>query len=541
MELSSPGVGSGLDVKSLVDAIVTAEITPSQVRHDKQLSSVNTELSAIGQLKNYLANLQASLAKLSDLNQFYTRKSSISDPDHFSVTLGASASKSTYQIEIQKLAQQQSLASSYMTNTGSGTITIDFGTYNSDKTTFTPNPSATSVNVTIAPGNDSLATVRDAINNTNSGVIASIVQDSLGSRLTITSSQTGENYAMKISGGVNSLNYDPTTGVNSLTETVAAQNSTIKINGLTLNQSSNQLDEAITGVTINLKKAEIGKVVNLTIDDNKDQLTTLINEFIKQYNDAMTFLTNLTGYNIETKQGGVFQGDPQFRNLKLNLNKWATSPLANQEGPIRSLADLGIITNKQGLLEIKQDKYKAALDNHYKEIGALFAKTAKASDTGIAVKSVNSTVKAGSYDVVLTEFTPGVSMSGTIGGLSATSSDGVTLTGSSNLGGLSINVFSGSIGARGHVTVTDGIAVQLSSLLDTYIEAKGDLDQRKDQLNNQTKQLTKIQDEIDARRKSIETRYLKQFTALDTLLSQLQNTSVFLSQQLANLPQFKIK
>ncbi|HHL3491371.1 TPA: flagellar filament capping protein FliD [Legionella pneumophila] len=541
MELSSPGVGSGLDVKTLVDAIVTAEITPSQVRHDKQLNSVNTELSALGQLKNYLTNLQASLTKLSNLSQLHTMKSTISDPNYFSVTLGAGATKSTYQIETQKLAQQHSLASAYMTNTGSGTITIDFGTYNSDKTTFTPNPSATSVNITIAPGNDSLVAVRDAINNTNSGITASIVQDSLGSRLTITSSQTGENYAMKISGGVTSLNYDPTMGVNSLTETVAAQNSTVKINGLTLVQSSNQLNEAITGVTIDLKKAEIGKVVTLTIDDNKDQLTGLINEFIKQYNDTMTFLTNLTGYNSETKQGGVFQGDPQFRNLKLNLNKWATTPLAKQDGPIRSLADLGIITNKQGLLEIKQDKFKSVLDNHYKEIGALFAKTAKVNDTGINIKSINSTVKSGTYDVILTEFTPGVSMSGTIGGLPATSSDGITLTGSGYLSGLSINVFSGSAGARGQITVTDGIAVQLSSLLDTYIESKGDLNQRKDQLNNQIKQLTKIQNEIDIRRKSIETRYLKQFTALDTLLSQLQNTSVFLSQQLANLPQLKLK
>lgn len=93
MELSSPGVGSGLDVKNLVDAIVTAEITPSQVRHDKQLNSVNTELSALGQLKSYLTNLQTSLAKLSSLSQFYTMKSTISDPNYFSATLGTGATK----------------------------------------------------------------------------------------------------------------------------------------------------------------------------------------------------------------------------------------------------------------------------------------------------------------------------------------------------------------------------------------------------------------------------------------------------------------
>lgn len=541
MSLSSPGVGSGLDVKTLVDALVKAEITPAQVRHDKQLTSVNTELSAIGQLKSILSNLQTSLTKLSDLSQFYNMKYSMSDQDYFSTSITPQAAKGSYQIEVQKLAQQHTLASNYLTNTGSGTLNISFGTYNNDKTVFTPNASATPASITIAPGSDSLVAVRDAINNANSGVTASIVQDNLGSRLTLSSSKSGENYALKISGGINALNYDPTTGVNSLTETVIAQNSTVKINGLTINQNTNQLQDAISGVTLNLKKAELGKTINLTVDDNKDQLTSLMNDFVKQYNDSMTFLTNLTGYNSATKQSGVFQGDPQFRNLKLNLNKWATSPITNGTSPIKSLADLGITSNKQGLLEINQDKYKKALENNYKEIGSLFAKTASVTDSNIRIKTVGSKVKAGSYDVVLTEFTPGVSISGTIGSLPASSADGVTLNGSGALTGLSLNVLSGSSGTRGQVVVTDGIAVLMNSFLDSYMSSKGDLNIRADQLNNQVKQLGKVQEGIDTRSNSIQARYLKQFTALDELLTKLQNTSGFLTQQLANLPQLKIK
>lgn len=539
MSLSSPGVGSGLDVKTLVDALVKAEITPAQARHDKQLTNVNTELSAIGQLKSYLSNFQASLTKLSDLSQFYTMKYSMSDPDHFSTSITPQAVKGSYQVEVQKLAQQQSLASNYMTNTGSGTLTINFGTYNVDKSVFTPNASATPLSITIAPGNDSLAAVRDAINNAGTSVTASIVQDNTGSRLTLTSSQTGENYAMKITGGIASLNYDPTTGVNALTETSGAQNSLIKINGLTVSQSSNQIQNAINGVTLNLKKAEIGTQITLNVDDNKDQLSSMVNDFVKQYNDTMTFLTNLTGYNSDTKQGGVFQGDPQFRSLKLNINKWATSPISNGSSSIKSLADLGIITNKKGLLEINQDKFKKALDNNYKDIGSLFAKTASATDANIRINSVNTTVKAGSYNVALTEFTPGVSMSGTIGSLSATSSDGITLSGSGALGGLSVNVLSGSTGSRGQVVVTDGIAVLMNSLINTYMSTDGDLNVRASQLNNQVKELGKVQDVIDTRSDSIQARYLKQFTALDTLLTQLQSTSGFLTQQLANLPQIK--
>ncbi len=541
MSLSSPGVGSGLDVKSLVEALVKAEITPSQSRHDKQVTSVKTELSAVGQLKSALSNLQASLNKLSDLSQFYNMKYSMSDPDYFSTSVTPQAVKGSYQVEVQKLAQQQSLASNYLTNTGSGTLTITLGTYNSDNTAFTPNASATPVSITIAPGSDSLVAVRDAINNSNSGVTAGIIQDNQGSRLTLTSAKTGEDYSMKITGDISSLNYDPTAGVNSLSETIAAQNSTVKINGVTLNQSTNQLQDAISGLTLSLKKAELGKTITLTVDDNKDQLTSLVNDFIKQYNDSMTFLTNLTGYNSETKTGGVFQGDPQFRGLKQNLSRLATSPMANSNSPIKSLADLGIVSNKQGLLEVNQDKYKKTLENNYKDIGALFAKTATASDPDIRIKSVKTNVAAGSYAVNLTEFTSGVSMAGTIGGLFASSSDGTTLNGSDGLTGLSLTVLSGTTGSRGTITVNNGVAVQMNSFLDTYLSSKGDLNLRTDQLNKQAKLLDKQQDTIDIRSQSIEKRYLAQFTALDSLLTQLQNTSGFLTQQLANLPQLKIK
>jgi len=124
---------------------------------------------------------------------------------------------------------------------------------------------------------------------------------------------------MQISGSLTALNYDPTIGSNALTETIAAQNSVIKVNGLTLNQSTNQLKDAISGITLNLKKAELSKTITLNVDDNKDQLTGLVNDFIKKYNDSTTLLTNLTGYNSSTKQSGLFQGDPQFRNLKLNF------------------------------------------------------------------------------------------------------------------------------------------------------------------------------------------------------------------------------
>ena len=546
MPLSSPGIGSGLDVKTIVEALVKAEITPVQTRHDKQAKNVSTELSAVGQLKNVMSNLKESLSNMSDINKFYNKKFSLSDPSFLSATITPDAVKGTYQIQVQNLAQQQSLATGYFENNttsigSSGTMTINFGTYSPDNTSFTANPDAPAVSINISPDNNSITAVRDAINSSDSGITASIVEDSQGARLIVQSSQTGANYAMQISGDISALNYDPTTNVNSLTQTMAAQNSTVLINGLTVSQSTNELENAISGITLNLMKAEPGTTITLTVNDNKDQITSLVNDFVKKYNDSITFLTNLTGYNSETKERGVFQGDPQFRNLKLSLNRWATTPLNNNNNAIQSLTDLGIKTNKQGLLEINQDKFNAALADHYSEIGALFAKTATTTDSNIRVNSVDSKAPAGTYAIDLTEYTPGVSISGTIGSYAATSGDGITLHGSNELSSLSLDVLSGSAGPRGNIIISDGIAVLMDELVDSYINSNGDLSQRNDQLKRQEAKLTKVQDQIDIRKTHVESRYLKQFSALDILLTKMQSISSSLTQLMDTLPSLKIK
>lgn len=547
MSLSSPGIGSGLDVKAIVEALVKADIAPAKSRHDKKLDSVNTELSAVGQLKSSLSSLQEALRSLSDINKLYTKKFTLSEPGYLTATLTDKAIKGTYQIAVQNLAQQQTLATGYFANSttsiGSfGTMTINFGTYSADSSTFTSNPDATAVTINISEDNNSLSAICNAINNSNSGVMATIVEDSGGARLTLSSKETGEAYAMQISGDITALNYDPTTGVNSLTQTNAAKNSTILLNGLTISQNSNQLTNVINGVTLNLTGATEGTTISMTIDDNQDQLTNLINDFVKKYNDTISLLTNMTGYNKETKQRGVFQGDPQFRNLKLNLTRWATAPLANSTNPIQALADIGIKTNKQGLLEIDQDAFKQALATNYDAIGALFAKTATATDSAISVQAVGKNAPAGTYAVDLNAFTPGVNMSGTIGSYEASSSDGQTLHGSGELSSLTLNVSGGSSGPRGNIIISDGIAVLLDQLIESYLDSKkGDLTQRNSQLNKEIDKLEHEQERIDMRKDQVEKRYMRQFQALDLLISDMQSVSSALTQLMETLPKLKVK
>lgn len=154
---------------------------------------------------------------------------------------------------------------------------------------------------------------------------------------------------------------------------------------------------------------------------------------------------------------------------------------------------------------------------------------------------MDTEVGAGTYDVILNEYTPGVSMSGTIGGILANSTDGITLNGTGDFSTLSIDILSGLVGDRGQIIVSDGLASLIDGYLDSLIDEDGEIEERIDRLNTQAQQLDEMQERINERSITLEKRYYQQWNAVDLLISQMQNTSNTLTQILSNLPKLKTK
>lgn len=550
--ISSPGVGSGLPIQDLVTQLVTAETQAEANRISRLETRYNAEISILGKLKSGLAGLQSKMAQLSDASQFYGFSASSSDSSYVTASTDSNAVPGTYQVEVQQIAAKQSLASQTFADpsatVGSGTLTIDFGTYDAGKTTFTPNADEESVVVEIDSGADDLYSVRDAINDSESGVTASIITDSQGARLTITSKQTGEDMAMRITAsdddgndtdnaGLSRLAYDPVNTVEHLTESVEAANSIVRINGLVLNQTTNTLSDTIEGVTFNLKKAEVGKIIDISVERDTNKLKNAVGEFVNKYNETMSLLHEYTGYNADTKEGGYFQSDASFRTLKAALSG-LIGQTTDTGGPIQSLADIGIKTKINGQLELDDSQFSKQLEDNYEYIGALFARTATTTDGGLRVSAIGKDVEAGTYAINIDTYTPGSELTGTIGGVYANSEDGNILNGTGDFNGLSIEVLSGGTGDRGEITIRDGLAVQFDRLLETYLGENGTLTQKTDTVTQRQARLESAQQALETRTQKLESRYLDQFIALDTLLAELQTTSNFLTQQLGNLPQF---
>ena len=250
--LSSPGLGSGLDVNNIVSQLMAVESRPLATLDGKEAKQ-QAKLSAFGNVKGALSSFQDGISALTDPATFSAVTASFSDDTIATASARPGAVTSNYSVEIQSLAQTQKLKSenfaSASATVGSGTLTIQFGAYSSEGA-FTLNQEKAAQSITIAPNQSSLAGVRDAINDADAGISASIVNDGSGDRLVISSKDTGLSNALRITvtdddssnndnTGLSQLAFDASTGgTTNLTETVAAENANLIIDGIAISKAS---------------------------------------------------------------------------------------------------------------------------------------------------------------------------------------------------------------------------------------------------------------------------------------------------------------
>ena len=234
--ISSAGIGSGLDVESLVSKLIAAERTPI-TQLAQRTDSLKTELSTYGKVQSALSTLRDAASKLTSPTTWGGTLATSSDTTAVTVSAGTGAAIGSVSVDVKKLAQAQTLVgttsyASATTTVGQGSLTITLGSLATDGadpptyTGFTDKAGATAVTVNIGAGQDTLTGIRDAINAAGAGVTASIVNDATGARLTLRSNATGETNGFRIdaSGGLTDLGYDPRIGVTSLIQTLPAQN-----------------------------------------------------------------------------------------------------------------------------------------------------------------------------------------------------------------------------------------------------------------------------------------------------------------------------
>ena len=373
--ISSIGIGSGLDINSIITQLVAVEKVPLN-KLKSEASSLQTKLTTYGKVQSYLSALREASSVLTRTDTWGATTGTSSDPTAVAVTTSATTKTGNYTLEVQRLASAQSNATATFANAdtvvGSGSLRIELGTWGAGQTSFTPKPGATAVNIAVAAPGATLAGLRDQINAAGAGVTASVLSDATGARLVLRSTATGASNGFRIgvtdsdgnntdAAGLSTLAFDPSVGVTTMPQALAAANAAATLNNLPISSESNTLSNVLDGMSLTLMKVTSAPVQVTAAQDNTSMRKAL-DTFVSAYNDLNKLLADQTKYDAATKAAGGLQGDSAAVGIRAQMRAMiGTTSTASTL--FTRLSEIGFDVKLDGSLTLNDTKVNNALAN----------------------------------------------------------------------------------------------------------------------------------------------------------------------------------
>jgi flagellar hook-associated protein 2 len=360
MTISSAGVGSGLDVKSIVTQLVAIERQPLAQLQTKA-TSIQTQLSLYGKIKSQMSALGDAAAVLAGSGGWNVQKASSSNAAAVGVSVGTGAVASALSVSVQQLARAQSSASQGLTAGvavgATGTLNIEAGSWSDDATpVFTP---GTSVPISIVAG-DTVSDIASKINSASAGVTATVLRDGANERLVIRSTSTGVASGFRLNEpadpGLSAFGFtNPSDGSSFAGQT--ALDAKVNINGVDVVSATNKMTDAIPGVTLQLNQITTAPA-EITVETDNDVIQKNIQTFVDAYNALNTTIADATKYTAATKTAGPLQGDATTLGLQSALRSMLGS--GSVGSTFSRLSDVGIERQTDGSLKVNTTKLAAA-------------------------------------------------------------------------------------------------------------------------------------------------------------------------------------
>ena len=420
--ITSSGLGSGLDIKSLVTQLVEAEKTPQSRLLTRKAETLEAQISALGSFKSAISGLSRSLSDLTDTRTFDTLKASSSHESILTASTLGNADAGNYLVQVKQLAQNHALASGAYDSAdaviGTGTLTIQLGT---DPTSpdFALNTDRGTLSLTIDSSNNTLTGIRDAINATKGGVTAAVINDGSGYRLALTATDGGVKNAMRLSvdssDGLTALNYNETS--QNLTQTQDAQDARLTLNGLEISSTSNDVSGVLKGVTLHLDQAQVGTNVRLTIQPDTDTITKSLQGFVDAYNELHSTLKTVAGYDSKTRTAAALFGDSSINTTMSRLRDTFNAAVPGLSGSLKTLSDVGISFQSDGTLNLNTSRLNSVLTEKPEDVQAFFSILGRTDNVGVAYVRADTDTKPGAYAVDISQAATRATLLGeTIGG-----------------------------------------------------------------------------------------------------------------------------
>lgn len=417
--ITSVGVGSGIDVQGLVEKLVSAEGDPATEKLDRKEAKLQSSMSALGVFQGALTEFKMSLGGLTSPEAFTNMSITVSDEDIVEASISGTPEPGSYDINVERLAQQHRLVSGTYTSDresiGTGSLSLQFGEIDNSSGEFVINSERSVKNISITKENDSLHGIQQAINNADTGIKASVLKVGKGFRLILSSQFPGANNSIRLKVndddtrdtdlfGLSTLSYDPTKLINqgqNLRTTSEAINAKVQIDGVDIEVAENSIDDVINGVTVKLTADAIDKPFSIEIFHDKEKVAAAIEEFVTQYNSFIENSRALTTYDPETKEAGPLANESSVRSVLTQIRRELGSNFSNVNEKYISLTSLGINTQRSGELTIDSAKVNSAVDNEISEVSKLFSRTGFANDSFVQYLSASNKTNVGNYPVFI--------------------------------------------------------------------------------------------------------------------------------------------
>ncbi len=360
--ISSLGVGSGLDLGSLLDKLVAVEREGAERLLNNRQARAELRLSSLGSLRATVDTLAAAVGGLKDFALELAVTSS--NKDAVTGTAAEGADPASYLIEITQIAVAQSLASDDATPFADADAALGVGT-------LSITVDGTTVNLAIADGDNSLRDIRDAINASSLDIQAAVVQDGGAWRLLLSSGKSG-------TAGVMTLTVDGTLDARlasaAMDETTEAQDALYSVNGLDLTSASNTVADVLPGLTLELR-ATTTAPATLAVGTSADALGEKLGRVVATYNGLVNNIRKLGAASPDGRTSGPLVGDAGLRSLQSGvLGVFGRNLSTDFAGnPFRNLAALGIQTSLSGEASLDMNKLRAALAQDREGVEALVA------------------------------------------------------------------------------------------------------------------------------------------------------------------------
>ncbi|WP_284734756.1 flagellar filament capping protein FliD [Sphingosinicella terrae] len=516
------GIGSGLDIKALVEDLAGAAKAPKEALIAKREQTNQARISALGEMSGAIDSFAAALSSLISGGSLFTQPS-VSDSSIVSASsvAGTRLGVLSAEMEVVQLAKAQTLESAAL---AARTDAVGQG----DLTLVTASGSFT---ITIGAGNDSLDGLAEAINAAGAGVQANVVVDTTGARLVLKGA-TGEanGFTLGAPGGTTSglerFAFGPSV-TGGMTQAQAAQDAILNLDGVVVKRRTNSFSDLVPGVQIDLKKAAPGTIVSLGITRPTGAISQAVGDFVAAFNELMGMIAETTAAGVNGA-GGPLRGDLGVREMQRQLRELTAKELVHSGTGPRTLAEIGVKTNRDGTLSLDTARLETMLADDPEGVEALFNPTQYSSNPNVVISSAVGRAKPGIF--TLTNLVAGPPASGLLDGQAMIASDNFLIAPpGSKAAGLLVRIDADTASAT--ITVEPGLGGALQAIRDSLRASSGPFATTRDRLEEEAEDIADDRTVMETRADKYYNQLLNTFTAMERQVSAFKATQSYLEQQ----------